>query len=61
MVYSMAQLRIENLIKTKQTLGTDLTKIITSLGGWGNQKRGQEETKEKKTFVFHNKRSKGHV
>lgn len=42
MVYSMAQLRIANLVKTKQTLDTELTKIVTSLGGWGNQKRGEE-------------------
>lgn len=33
MVYSMAQLRIANLVKIKQTLDTDLTKITTSLGG----------------------------
>lgn len=34
-VYSMAQLRTGNLVKTKQVLNIDLTKIITSLGRMG--------------------------
>lgn len=32
MVYSLAQLRIANIVKAKQTLNIDLTKIITSFG-----------------------------